>query len=45
MAKELGGVIEQLDHATRRHAGLGDVARRPVYVHITVDIVIQLGLC
>ena len=41
----VGVVIEKLDHAPRRHAGLGHVARRPGDVHITVDIVIQLGLC
>ena len=40
----VGVVIEQFDHAARSHAGLGHVARRLGDIHVTFDIVIQLGL-
>lgn len=40
----VGVLIEQFDHAARRHAGLGHVAPRPADIHVTGDILIQLGL-
>ena len=40
----VGVVIEQFDHAARRHAGLGHVARRLGDIYVTFGIVIQLGL-
>ena len=37
-------VIEELDHAARRNAWLGDITRSPRNIHVAIYVVIERGL-